>query len=247
MCGVNYHPDTRSLTCSSFIFYMDKKGLDHKRDCPGNYLTAGTLSWHRMLANLLSSQLTTIVCRLMGGDMYRSHSRAFSQWTKKKPSAVCSGQRRSFTSIPAKSGGMRGDSRRSEMTRAVYKLMLVYVWAPLTLARWASSISRRDSVALGSGLTVTAITLEFTTVWFLKQTKVVRQKKKKIKGPILCEIHSTKFLIIIIYVTSLLVNSPEMGKSADFCFFFLFVCLLHFSECVLNTQLWKSATLKQKW
>lgn len=41
----------------------------------------------------------------------------------------------------------------------------------LTFARWASSISRWDSVAFGSGLTVTAMTLEFTTVWFLSQTK----------------------------------------------------------------------------
>lgn len=32
---------------------------------------------------------------------------------------------------------------------------------------WASSISSWDSVALGSGRTVTAMTLEFTTVWFL--------------------------------------------------------------------------------
>ncbi|TNN62959.1 hypothetical protein EYF80_026839 [Liparis tanakae] len=32
--------------------------------------------------------------------------------------------------------------------------------------------SRCDSVDLGSGLTVTAMTLEFTTVWFLNQTKM---------------------------------------------------------------------------
>lgn len=42
----------------------------------------------------------------------------------------------------------------------------------LTFAKWASSISRWDSVVLGSGLTVTAMTLEFTTVWFLNQTEM---------------------------------------------------------------------------
>lgn len=49
----------------------------------------------------------------------------------------------------------------------------------LTFARWASSISSRDSVTLGSGLTVTAITLEFTTVWFLQQRRTDGQSKIK--------------------------------------------------------------------
>lgn len=38
-----------------------------------------------------------------------------------------------------------------------------------TFVMWASSISSWDSVTLGSGRTVTAMTLELTTVWFLQE------------------------------------------------------------------------------
>lgn len=41
-----------------------KTGGSKMGDCPSNYLTAGSLPWHRVFANLLSGQLVAIVRRL---------------------------------------------------------------------------------------------------------------------------------------------------------------------------------------
>lgn len=60
----------------------------------------------------------------------------------------------------------------------------------LTLVMWASSISSWDSVALGSGRTVTAMTLEFTTVWFLG---VESQKSASTLGDLLILIQPARY------------------------------------------------------